>query len=220
MSQNTFHTQVPYSAILESLVSLPQEITGDNVVTRRMLEKCANTLLGLIRDSFIVKSLGGTDDAGDRWAPLKKVTIENRANKRKGRVSSFSKKRKGESSKVYDSSVRRARSIMKSKGRTPTHNKYARRDNAILHDSGALLESLTPHSSSRYQVLEVGNGTFAVGTTREGAYAHHRGVPGKLPQRRLWPSPNNFPDKWWDMILKDIQGGMVETIKEIIRGAM
>ncbi len=215
MSTNTFHTQSSYSAVLEALIDLPQEMVGDKLVVRDALQKCGLTLLELISSAFIIKSLGGTDEAGDRWAPLQQSTVEARA-KRRGVKLRNRKRRQITSSD--DPTVRRAKAIVK--GKSPSrYNKYPRKDVAILVDSGGLLDSLSPNSTSSDQVFDVSAGSFAVGTRRVGASAHHRGT-SKLPQRRLWPATTDWPDSWWDRITKDLQGGAVELIKEIIRGAM
>jgi hypothetical protein len=92
-------------------------------------------------------------------------------------------------------------------------------ERGILRDTGALLASLSPDKESRDQVFRVGPGSVTVGTNRRGALAHHGGVPGRLPQRRLWPAPKKWPGTWWQPVLRQVQLGIVDIAVRLIREA-
>lgn len=193
----------------------------DREGVRDLLMESANALLERISEAFRTKSRGGTDEAGDRWAPLSPVTLAIRA--RRGDVRSPSRGR-GKKGKVkYDDVTPARRRLLNiAKGRSALHDKYGR--NAprtdILVDSGALLDSLTPNSGSPYQVIRAGHGRIELGTDRPGAMDHHTGVPERnLPQRRLWPAPGSWPQSWWRDVSDPIVRAIVQTVIERINGA-
>lgn len=70
----------------------------------------------------------------------------------------------------------------------------------ILRDTGMLLRSLTPGfedapTKQPGQVVEVTPGKVAVGSNVPYAATHHRGRPGRIPARRLWPT-DGIPSAW------------------------
>jgi hypothetical protein len=91
----------------------------------------------------------------------------------------------------------------------------------ILRDTGLLLNSLSPGvvvgesapvapPKVENQVFRVGRGEVIVGTNRKFAATHHRGIPGKLPQRRLWPEVSNWPQNWWTDITRQGVYGLID----------
>lgn len=90
----------------------------------------------------------------------------------------------------------------------------------ILHDTGELLNSLTPHYHSSASTFRVTPGSISIGTSRKGAMTHHYGSPKKgIPQRRLWPEISKWPSVWWNAILKEAQLGLIDITVKLVRSA-
>ena len=216
MSQHTVTTRMSRAKVMAALTALPQEMTGAGSAARDLLTRVGLAMLRRIHGAFLVKMRGGTDEAGDRWAPLSPVTIAMRL-RRRG-IGSPKKRSRAKRKVVLSGDIspahQRARAIIRSAG--ARYDKYGR-DAEILHDTGRLLLSLTPGSNSAEQVLEVSAGRVIVGTNREGAKANHEGRPPKLPQRRLWPDPSDWPPEWWDQILTEVQDGVVDMVAQQVQ---
>ncbi len=199
---------------MAALSALPQGMTGGSAPAHDTLQRIGLAIFRVIYDAFLVKMRGGTDDAGDRWAPLSPVTVAIRQRRRGvGPPRKRSRYRKFTQNDLSPAQ-RRLRSITKGAG--ASYDKYGR-DYEILHDRGRLLESLRPGSGSAEQVFEIADGRVIVGTNREGAARNHQGDPPKLPQRRLWPDPSDWPDEWWDQILEEVQAGVVDLVVQELR---
>lgn len=208
------------------LESLPADVVAGGV-GERVLLRVGDVVLGLIRQAFVTKSNGGTDEAGERWQSLAPTTV---AYKRRAGRNRYEKKRPAFPSqaltlrqqKEWWEHYRRALGrhgegtpapalkgraaaiawfIMKQRGATTLLEKYGQMKVKILRDTGLLLRSLTPDGGASEQVFRIERGAVVVGTSREGALAHHLGRPPHLPQRRLWPPPNRWPARWWRAIL-------------------
>jgi hypothetical protein len=65
-------------------------------------------------------------------------------------------------------------------------------------------------------VFSVGQNSVKIGTTRKGALAHHKGIPGRLPRRRLWPEVHDWPASWWSAILAPAQKSVIEIIQDAL----
>lgn len=112
--------------------------------------------------------------------------------------------------------------ILKEEGAQTLLSTYGHGQADILNSTGLLLTSLTPGiapdaASFRppkqpLQIFDIAPGTVVVGTLRKGAVAHHYGVPGKLPQRRLWPEPARWPSSWWTNILESATLGVIDLV--------
>lgn len=230
MTQNTVHTRATIRGIETAINAIPQGVSG-GALGRDVMLRAGLALLGRIRRAFVVKARGGTDEAGERWAPLKPSTI---AYSRRGRTRT-EKKRDARPSQALTKpqqtrwwaeyrrglamyrgdkgrAARRAWFILKAAGATTLFDKYAGRRVEILRDTGLLLSSLSPGSGSAEQILRAERGAIIVGTNRRGAAAHHNGVPGRLPQRRLWPRPADWPASWWADILDQVKKGVADAI--------
>ncbi len=236
MPEITIYAHTSRAAIRKALVSIPQGLHTGNPSTNAMMTKIGLTVLGHIKQAFIVKSRGGTDEAGDRWAPLSPKTIAysrrggrtRTENKRDTHPSqALTKKQQERWWEMYSqglaifkgnkaSAAKRAWGILKREGATTLLDKYGSRKVEILRDTGLLLNSLSPGVQSAEQVFRVGQGRMDIGTNRKGAAKHHTGIPGKLPQRRLWPTPNRWPQSWKEDIVEQARDGLVDIIvKEI-----
>lgn len=100
--------------------------------------------------------------------------------------------------------------VLKKEGANTLFNKYSTRRVDILIDSHDLVDSLSPEGESKYRILKVTQDGVEVGTSRPGAMSHHNGIPGRLPQRRLWPHVNNWPSEWWNDLLDIVKSGLVD----------
>lgn len=114
------------------------------------------------------------------------------------------------------SAAKRAWAILKREGATTLLAKYGGRSVEILRDTGLLLNSLSPGVASADQIFRLAPGTVIIGTNRKGALFHHMGIPGRLPQRRLWPDPKRWPKSWRLDILEQLRQGMIDIMKEML----
>lgn len=110
--------------------------------------------------------------------------------------------------------------VLKSEGAETLMSVYGNTKVEILRDTGLLFNSLSPGVAitpgmirpprKANQIFRVGPGQVIIGTSRKWASTHHRGVPGRIPQRRLWPEPSRWPTSWWTDILEQAQQGAVD----------
>lgn len=214
-------------------MSVPQVARAGGTAANAMMVRCGLAALGRIRAAFVVKSRGGTDEAGDRWAPLSPMTIAYRRMKRvrtrteRGRPNrpsqALTKKQQDRWWTVYRQGLvmykgnkghaaARAWLILKSEGAQTLLQKYGGANVEILRDTGLLFNSLSPGSAVPERVFRTGPGEVIVGTNRKHAGDHHTGVPSRnLPQRRLWPEPHRWPSLWWLDIAEQGRDGLVDV---------
>lgn len=240
MRTSVVHLSTPRAAIRQAVSSVPTAVVrGTAQQAQSLLVRVGLALLGRIRAAFVVKARGGTDEAGDRWAPLSPKTVaygrrggRTRAEKNRDARPSQALNRKQQErwwdlyrqglamyGKDRRHAARRAWLILKGEGAQTLFDKYSSRPVEILRDTGLLLNSLSPGAGSTEQVFRVGSGSVTVGTNRKGARAHHKGVPGRLPQRRLWPAPRRWPPAWWQDIIEQARDVLVLIVLENLRGA-
>ena len=232
MPEIVIHTTAPREAVLAVIRSLPQKVLAGGPLMDEALTKCGIALLDHIKEAFVVKSQGGTDEAGENWAPLSPKTIAYRRAKR----SHTERSRATRPSQALDdrqrdrwwqvyrqnwhrfrgnkaSAAKIAWTVLKSEGAHTLIDKYGTEKVDILRDTFDLINSLTPNSGSSLAVFRVTPATVEMGTTRVGALSHHKGDPSRnLPQRKLWPDVRQWPDTWWRDILKEIQDGIVRVV--------
>ena len=197
------------------------------------------TALARIKDAFIVKARGGTDAAGLKWKPLSPKTIaysrrhpgvpKNRSGNRpswmltaKQREEWWTAYRTGLAMYRGDKerAAKRAWAIAKAGGAKTLIGEYGATAVEILRDTGLLLNSLSPGispGSVEHQVFRVGAGEVIVGTNRKWAWAHHKGIPGRLPKRPLWPDPETWPAEWWNDIEEQARQGFTEILLYFLR---
>ena len=242
MTQNTVHVNVSRSRLHDALLSIPQEaVSGPE--TEALLTRIGLVSLGRIKQAFVEKARGGTDEAGDRWKPLSPKTIaysKTRSRGAGGRTRTEKKRdafpsqalTKKQNERWWDlyrqglaifkgnkaSAARRAWAILKGEGATTLLQKYGGRQVEILRDTGLLLNSLSPGYKGPEQVFRIDRNSVIIGTNRKWAAAHHRGVPGKLPQRRLWPPTSKWPQTWWADITDQIKQGLLDIISQRLQG--
>lgn len=245
MTANAVTVRADRAAVRDALARIPQEVRGNSIHARAMRLRVGMALLGRIKQAFVLKARGGTDAAGDRWAPLSPRTIAYSRTRSRGRGGRTKKERSnparpsaaltdGQRHRWWEyyrqglaifrsnkgAAARRAWAILRRDGGVTTLlEKYGNRPVEILRDTGLLLNSLSPGTNSPEQVFRDEGGAIIVGTNRKGARWHHEGIPGKLPRRRLWPLPRNWPASWWADIQDQVKMGIADIAQELIRGA-
>lgn len=218
------------------MYSLPQMARAGGTVQDEMMANCGTALLDRIQLAVVVKSQGGTDEAGDTWKPLHPRTIAKRLAKQHRTTSAhaahpsqaLTEKQREKWRAIFrgylkrfpgelSSAARVAWGVLRKDGAHTLLDKYGTQKVDILRDTGELLESLTPNSGSNRAVFRVMPGQVELGSSRPHALAHHRGVPQQnLPQRRLWPIASRWPDPWWYDILSEAQVGVVELTMQVV----
>ena len=244
MTQNVIYVRASRTAIKQALARLPEIARAGGPEAEAMMMRCGLVLLGHIRQAFIVKARGGVDEAGDSWQPLSPKTIAYSKTRQRGR-GGRTKAEKGRASRpsqaltqkqqdrwwdIYRRQLRIYKGdkghaaavawlILKKEGVQTLVDKYGRRKVEILRDTGLLLNSLSPGVISDNSVFRIAPGMVIIGTNRKGAVAHHKGIPGKLPQRRLWPPVDKWPDSWWEDIREQAVQGLLEIALSLIKEA-
>lgn len=218
----------------EALRQLQEALRGRSGEARdamtQVMTRVGMAALSRIREAFVVKARGGTDASGLSWPPLKPSTIAY--SRRHPGVPPSSKRAPFRPSWMLTEKQRKrwwqlnaiggpayAWMVTKSEGGKTLIGEYGQTPVEILRDTGLLLNSLTPGIGSPDQVFEPDARGVTVGTRRQWAAAHHKGIPGRLPQRRLWPEPSQWPKAWWDDILGEARSGMIEVAIFLMRRA-
>lgn len=242
MASNVIDVRTDSKRLEETLRKLPSLV--NNPGTARDAMNALKVRVGLqalsfIRDAFKAKARGGTDEAGDRWPPLQKSTIAY--SRRHPGVLFPGKKRAPFRPSWMLTKKQRARwwelnaevgaamawIILKKEGAKTLIGEYGDTKVEILRNTGLLLNSLSPGTSpdnatssppSREgQIFKLNNDNVYVGTNRKHAGVHHKGIPGKIPQRRLWPKPNRWPTKWWDLLLSQARHNLINVVSYLLR---
>ena len=241
MAENVIYTQADPSTIEAVVYDLVRQARTSRRAAQLMMVRCGLVALGRIRKAFVAKARGGVDEAGDRWQPLSRRTIAYSVTRGRGRGgrTRAEKKRDARPSQALNSrqqerwwmlyrqglaqfkgnkasAAKRAWAILKREGATTLLAKYGGRSVEILRDTGLLLNSLSPGVASADQIFRLAPGTVIIGTNRKGALFHHMGIPGRLPQRRLWPDPKRWPKSWRLDILEQLRQGMIDIMKEML----
>lgn len=246
MTANTINIRANRATVRQALAQLPAAARADGTTAHAMMVRCGLALLGRIKLAFVAKARGGADDAGESWKPLSPKTIAysrrgGRTKAEKGRAIhpsqslsaaqnsrwwdlyrqglAIARSRGQVGSQSKGSAAKRAWAIIKGEGAVTLVDKYGHRQVEILRDSGLLLNSLSPGYGGAEQVFRVAPGEVTVGTNRKGARGHHEGIPGRLPQRRLWPEPSRWPSGWWADITEQVRQGILDLAAQIIRRA-
>lgn len=239
------HVRVSRPAIHGAIAQAPRTLRGGGPVADAVMKRIGLAILGRIRQAFITKARGGTDEAGDRWKPLSPRTIAYSKTRQRGKGgrTRTEKKRPTHPSQaltakqqarwwevyrrqlaIYKGDKGHAAAvawlILKREGAKTLVDKYGHRQVEILRDTGLLLNSLSPGVASAEQVFRVGPGNVIVGTNRKGALVHHRGIPGRLPQRRLWPDPHRWPASWWKDVQDQVKQGILDVVAHTLKGTV
>lgn len=205
-----------------------------NDAALKMQVKLGQALLSRIHAAFQTKSHGGTDDCGLRWPPLSPKTIAYR--RRRGPSSKagtrpswiLTPKQRSDWWNAYrrglaiwkgdkTRAAKHAWAKVKGSGAKTVLGTYGNSPALILRDLELLMESLKPGTPGQvpYQVFRVNVDTVIVGTNRPWASVHHKGT-ARIPQRRLWAEPSQWPQAWWDDLARVEQEGLVEILESIM----
>lgn len=194
MSGPSIRVSMSREQLRRELLDLPRALSSGSAASDAILTSMGLVLLANIREAFVIKARGGTDDSGLKWAPLRPSTI---ARRRKAK--------------------RAPTKLGSGKFGSKAHAQQTAVSYEILRDTGLLLNSLTPGYPSPDQVFEIGIDSVTVGTTRAGAADHHNGDPARrLPQRRLWPEPENWPDYWWEDMQDVLRQGIIRLVAQSV----
>jgi hypothetical protein len=72
----TVHVRASRQAVRRAIFAIPRMATASRVTAAKaLLVRLGLVLLGRIKQAFIVRARGGTDESGLKWAPLSKKTI-------------------------------------------------------------------------------------------------------------------------------------------------
>src|SRR3989304_5315535 len=200
--------------------------------------------LSLIKEAFVIRARGGTDDSGLKWEPLKRATVAGRRPPPHKKVGERPRglltvaqddlwrkvygttlaRLKGKGFAVGDAkglAAAQAWITVKAAGGKTRLDTLGGRQVDILRDTGTLLNSLSPgkdgHSGHENQIFRLEAGSVIVGTNRKGAAAHHYGT-SRLPQRPLWPEPAKWPAYWWELLVGVAKSGIAAMVARKGRG--
>lgn len=238
----TVYCRAAIATVRDALARVPMVARQGGPIADAMMTRCGLAILGRIKQAFVVKARGGTDEAGESWKPLSPKTIAYSKTRQRGRGrrTRAEKKREAFPSQaltakqqkrwwevyrrqlpIYKGNKGHAAAVawlaLKREGATTLLDKYGHRQVEILRDTGLLLNSLSPGVDSSEQVFRVGDGEVVVGTNRKGAIAHHHGIPDRLPQRRLWAEPSHWPRSWWQDVLEQAKQGLLDVAVSLIK---
>lgn len=240
MAETVVYVSATRDEVRKALMSVPKVAVSGGAGADPIMARCGLTALGRIRRAFIEKARGGTDEAGERWQPLSPATIAYRrrhpgvpgpkvraafrpswalTNSQRDNWWSLYAQGLAMFKGAKSSAAKRAWAVLKTQGAQTLISKYGNAEVDILRDTGLLLSSLSPGVGIPEQIFRIGPGEVIVGTNRRGALQHHEGVPGRLPQRRLWPPPNKWPSSWWVDIAEQARAGLLDLAILLVRSA-
>lgn len=230
------------SELRNILGNLGPQLSGSASDTGGMAREFATALgvglLSEVKDAYIEKARGGTDDMGIKWDPLSPVTIANRRSggtpgerKRQQIVARETKKQ----AERFGGDKKRAkiaaqRLATKQTGMTKLQT-LGNRDVEILRDTGILFNSISVgeisggtyvrpnEDGSEFHVFEAEPGLCVVGTRVFYAATHQKGR-ANIPARPFLPDDNNpIPEAWWNSMLDLATGFLVEALVRTLRSA-
>lgn len=209
----TIFTNMSRRLIRQKLLAIPQQ-------PEKILQKVGDVIFRRIHKAFITKSQGGTDEAGERWKLLAKITVLKRLRKkhpttdRPSSALSFSQRDKWWKFYRYALAIYHKKDIaakiawmkLKRQGGVGVFDKYGASSVLIMRDTEALVNSFVagPHKIFRIKGREA-----ELGTNRKGATTNHK-------IRRLWPEVNHWPSSWWQEVLLAAREEIIEQIVEVL----
>lgn len=167
---NVIHTRASRRDVEAAIRSTGKLVSGGaggaNGLVRQLQTRVGLALLERVRDAFIVKARGGTDETGEHWKPLSKRTVaytrrhpglpKNRPfwkyhpsyglkQKERDRWWELYRRFKGKYGGDKHRAAAAAWTVLKSEGCSPTlMERYGDTPVEILRDKGLLLNSLSP----------------------------------------------------------------------------
>jgi hypothetical protein len=224
---NTIYLRKSRQEVVSIIRQIPSACRGNvseaQSAAKQLLIRIGMTALSKIKQAFVVKARGGTDECGLSWPALSPATIAY-SRRHPGVLWPGAKRAPFAPSWMLTEPQRKrwwqlnaiggaayAWIIIKSEGGKTLIGEYGQTPVEILRDTGLLLNSLSPGIGNPNQIFQTGRGEVIVGTNRKWAAVHHYGIPGKTPQRRLWPDPRNWTSAWWEQIIQSGREGLLEV---------
>jgi hypothetical protein len=230
---STIYLRMSREKVRAAVRELPGIVAGNQPdptgAVRELLEALGLQFLTLVKLAFVEKSSGGTDEAGIKWAPLKKETVaysRKHPGRPKGRRPLLTAAQDERWRKLYAGAVRGlmakgdsadeakghgaayAWMVIKAEGGKTVLDVYGNVPVEILSDTGKLFTSIG--------FAVIGPGAVGVGTNDERAPTHHYGDPRRnIPQRPLWPEPEQVPQRWVDGIMETLSNGLDILLRRI-----
>lgn len=247
MAENVLYVRSTRAKVREKIARAIAAASGRNGdaydAAVAMQTRIGMTALAHIKDAFITKARGGIDEAGDSWPKLSPKTIaysrrhpgvppakQRAAFRPSWMITTKQRERwwylyrmglarsKGDKNKA----AAYAWATIKREGAKTLLGVYGNTQVEILRDTGLLLNSLSPGvnpGSVENQIFDVKPGECIIGTNRKHAASHHHGIPGRLPQRRLWPSPDRWPQSWINDINEQASEGLIDIFTYLLRNS-
>lgn len=235
-------------AELSGVIEQLQAVLAGDAPDRHGIAKGFFGAIGLaalsdVKDAFVIKAKGGTDELGIKWKPLAPSTIANRRvgprDRKDPAIALREKIRKRETKKAlarYRLSLPEEEAQRRSKivggikatqltGKTKIQT-LGSRDVEILRDTGVLLNSLSPGrwTQSGYtkptteggdeQIFEIEPGEVIVGTNVEYASVHQNGS-ANIPARPFLPE-KEIPTIWWNRWIKVANKALSVALRRLI----
>ncbi len=239
---STVHVRATRAELRKLFARLPSWVSGARSgppLVQQLQVRVGLSVLSLIQEAFIIKSRGGSDETGLRWAPLSPNTIAY--SRKHPDVPKKKVRAKFAPSWMLTPHWRRywwelvraghhpgsAWRIIKEGGARTLMMVYGGTKVDILRDTFLLFNSLSPAQppdtagtapvKTPAQVFRLQRGEVIVGTSRKWAHTHHQGVPGRIPQRRLWPETSRWTARWWSIMLTQYRLGVIDIVLWMLR---
>lgn len=227
------------AGLLQKLAALPSLLSGRGVDPTGAVEGLCLAvgfqMLSIVREQFLVKSRGGTDDAGITWAALKPSTVaygRRHPGYRPGRkkrplltpaqdklwrgvyASSLARHLKGplpapQNARAQAAAV--AWAVVKRAGGQTVLGRFGGEKVDIGRDTGRLFNSLSPGSGSPDQILRAEPGAAVVGSNLSYAAPFHA-------RRPLWPDAGKVPQAWVDRLADTLSDGLRNVVQRLVGG--
>jgi len=75
VTQNTIYVRASRADMRQAIAKIPEVARGGGAIANKMMVRCGMSALRRIREAFVIKARGGTDETGEVWKPLAKSTI-------------------------------------------------------------------------------------------------------------------------------------------------
>lgn len=219
---------------------------NNHPVGRAFMSSVGFGALSDIKQAYIVKAKGGTDEMGIKWPPLHPKTVANRRVGKKDLADPDIKARetirKREEKKLLkryllsmpvSEATKKARQVASLRATIQTGKTKVQtlggRQVEILRDTGVLFNSLSPgvlipggeyRSSEDDQIFELNAGKIIVGTNVLYAATHNYGDASRgIPRRQFLPdNDGQVPEVWWDRWFAIAQVSLGVAFKMLLEG--
>lgn len=236
----TIHVRGNIESVRRQLSRLPAIVSGRDYsaseITRGLQLRVGTMALSLIHENLVDKARGGGGADGDPWKPLAQSTIDRRRKPKGVKTTRGALRDVRKAYRDLAGAVGRRQNDARKRRLETAKKKYERALNVaanveILRDTGVLFNSMSPgvdgRSGNKDQVFQHEQGAVIVGTNVPYAVYHHSDEPRKLksdgtprlPQRRLWPKPQNWPAAWRQQLTEAARSGLVIGIQQLLTGA-